>query len=554
MGMKSLQPIRGTILAAGLWLPVMGGFAAERPNFVFFLIDDQDMQELSPGTGAVLTPNLQRLADDGMFFRNAYVTATVCTPSRYTCATGRYPGRSYYPPYLAECPPDTQGNPEFNVGLEPDRMNVGRVLADNGYVTGWVGKFHLGGKGSGSEGEDPGETKRDRKKRFTDPRDPAATEAFRKLEAETAAYVRSMGFTWARHVYPGNIEKPFAEHNLEWTVEAALEFIEQNKDRPFYLHFCTTLLHGPDGSWERSMGFPQVSGEGWLERELRAEMPPRETVRERVRQAGKDHPLGYTWLDDGVGAIMKKLKDQGLEENTVFVYMPDHGSANKASLFGPDGARIPMIIRYPRLIKPGGRCDSLVQTIDLVPTYFDLAGAVLPEGYKLDGKSLRPLFGDSQARIHDSLYLELGCARAVVTNDWKYIAVRYPQDRIDRILRANAPGQAQRHMYYLERGGGIATRGLRYSPEFLSPDQLYNLENDRAELRNLAGHPEYANKMEEMKGALLGHLKAIGRPFGEFIPGKGAALPGQVEEQIAKAKELSASRETDRKKTGGRRK
>ncbi|NJL19145.1 MAG: sulfatase-like hydrolase/transferase, partial [Bdellovibrionaceae bacterium] len=191
--------------------------------------------------------------------------------------------------------------------------------------------------GRGEEGEGG-----KRKGRFSDPKDPAATEAFQQYEAATAAHIKSLGFTWAKHVYAANMEKPFAEHNLEWTIEAALEFIEANKDKPFYLHFCTTLLHGPDGSWEQSMKHPRITGEGLVEREYDAEMPARASVRERVEKAGKSgQPLGYTWLDDGVGAVMKKLEELGLTEKTVFVYLPDHGSQFKASLFNKDGRRCP---------------------------------------------------------------------------------------------------------------------------------------------------------------------------------------------------------------------
>jgi arylsulfatase A-like enzyme len=114
------------------------------PNIVFFLVDDYDKPETSVYGGNVLTPNLDRLAREGMTFTNAHVTSTVCTPSRYTCLTGRYAGASTSSVYLSECPSGTQGLPGFNVALEPDNMNVGHVLRDNGYATGFVGKYHVG--------------------------------------------------------------------------------------------------------------------------------------------------------------------------------------------------------------------------------------------------------------------------------------------------------------------------------------------------------------------------------------------------------------------------
>ena len=115
-----------------------------KPNIIFFLVDDYDKPETSPYGGKVLTPNLDRLAREGMLFNNAYVTSTVCTPSRYTMLTGRYAGSSHSDKFLSEFPLGNQSLPAFNVSLEEDNMNVGAVLAKNGYATGFVGKYHVG--------------------------------------------------------------------------------------------------------------------------------------------------------------------------------------------------------------------------------------------------------------------------------------------------------------------------------------------------------------------------------------------------------------------------
>ena len=109
-----------------------------------FLADDTDKSQVSLYGAKVLTPNLDRLAKEGMVFNQAYVSSTVCVPSRYTFVTGRHPGHSKYPSYIEKYL-ETGQVPEFNVGLEVDGMNLGKVLADNGYVTGWTGKYHIGG-------------------------------------------------------------------------------------------------------------------------------------------------------------------------------------------------------------------------------------------------------------------------------------------------------------------------------------------------------------------------------------------------------------------------
>ncbi|NJL19146.1 MAG: hypothetical protein HC901_02275 [Bdellovibrionaceae bacterium] len=186
---------------------------------------------------------------------------------------------------------------------------------------------------------------------------------------------------------------------------------------------------------------------------------------------------------------------------------------------------MPLIIRYPALVKGGSASSSMVQSTDLVPTFFDLAGATVPEAYVLDGKSLRPVLADPAAEIHDSLYIELGSARAVVKDGWKYIAVRYPEERVEKIKKAGGGVRMLGYMNYLSRAGGIATRGLEHSIEFLSPDQLYHLAADPEEKKNLAEDAAHAGKLAEMRAVLTERLQGLGRPFGEFVAGPGA-VPG----------------------------
>jgi len=502
--------------------------AQEKPNIIFFIVDDADKYQIGCFGGPVYTPNLDSLAAQGAIFHNAHVNSTVCTPSRYSLTTGRFPGRSRFAGYLEDHPLGTQGLPAFNVGLENDFMNVGYSLRDQGYETGWVGKFHIGE----DETLDGLTSNEESFLKTASPDDPVATELFRREERAFRDYIRNKGFSWAKNIYQGNLEDPFNEHNLEWTIEAALEFIDSAGNNPFYLHLNTTLLHGPDGSWEQSLAYPYYTGEGLIDRELDAGMPPRNTINERITTNGynlADNPSGITWLDDGVGAIMRKLDSLGISENTLFVFVPDHGSANKASLFRKDGTNIPMIVRYPAEIPAGTEINSLVQAIDMIPTFYDLAGVELPPDYVLDGKSLRPLFSDPAAQVHQSLYFELGCARAVMTEEYKYIAVRYPVDRINDILGIKEEDLKERiikKLIYLPGNVGISSRGIKYSPEYLSPDQLYKLSEDPGELNNLAGDPGYQDTVNHMKDILKEYLLGFeDRPFGEFIPGTNASPP-----------------------------
>lgn len=500
-----------------------------RPNIIFYLTDDQDKVSIGAYGGNAYSPNLDRMAKEGIIYHQAFVSSTVCTPSRYSFLTGRYAGRSYSKVFLSQCPSGMQGFISFNVALEEDKMNIGNVLTKNGYATGYVGKFHVG------EDFKKGELKQVDSKATVSKE---TGDAFKYNEKLYREYLKKCGFSWAKNIYWGNMESPFSDHNPEWTTAAALEFIEENKKGPFYLHLCTTLVHGPAGSWRRSMDHPEISGEGLLDK-LPDVMTDRKQLLEELKEKGLDASAGhagYTWVDDSVGAILRKLDELGIADNTLFIFASDHGSKMKSSLFHKDGVNIPCIMRWPRGIKAGTACHELIQNIDLVPTYFDLADAQVPKEYKIDGRSLVPLFkGEKPAQWRENLYFEIGNARAVCTKEWKYIAVRYPKEQIDAIKRSS-PAQLPKNMAYIERTG-IGTRGDS-NPNFFDADQLYNLSSDPLELTNLVNNPEYRQKLSEMKQLLTQYLESFDRPFGELVPGGNAVAGGSVDRQIKMVKQI----------------
>jgi arylsulfatase A-like enzyme len=475
------------------------------------------------------------MAQEGMVFHQAYVSSTVCTPSRYSFLTGRYAGRSYSRRYQDECPPGQQGFPSFNVELEENNMNVGAVLQKSGYVTGYVGKFHVGPDIKRPEDYDKLGLRYVPKDA---PANKETTSVFRHNERWYRRFLRDRGFSWAKHIYWGNLQDPFNHHNPEWTIEAALEFIEENKDRPFYLHYCTTLTHGPDKSWSNSMEHPRVSGEGLLD-----EVPNVMTNRQDLLKLLKNKDLdpekghaGYAQVDDSIGAILKKLSELDIAENTLVIFTSDHGSNMKGSLFNKDGICVPWIMRWPAAIKAGTECEELVQNIDLTSTFFDIAGAEIPDKYIMDGRSLRPLFGrEKTRRWRDHLYFEMGYARAVCTKDWKYVAVRYSKEQIANIRKAR-PESLPKLMAYIGRMG-IGTRGAQ-NPGFFDYDQLYDLRNDPKEQKNLAADTRYRKRLKMMQGMLKSYLESFDRPFGEFVSGGNASPPGLIDEQVELVKKI----------------
>ncbi|HBE72369.1 MAG TPA: hypothetical protein DDW52_29900 [Planctomycetaceae bacterium] len=510
---------------------------AERPNIIMFLIDDQNPSSIAAFGGDTYTPNLDRMADEGMKFTRAYVSSSVCTPSRYSFLTGRFAGNSHSRLYAEDVGgTENQGLPNFNVALERDNMNVGNVLREAGYTTGFVGKFHLT-----SELDFP-EFYKGRNKWINIPKDaspgPDTSAQFKHNERWMRRYLETLGFSWAKNVYPENIHSPYSSHNPEWTTVAALEFIEENKDGPFYLHLCSTLLHGPDKSWRKSMDHPLVTGEGEVQ-SLPEVMTPRAELLKTIAEKGFDpdsHVAGEAWIDDSLGAILRKLKELGIDDNTLVIFAPDHGRDGKASLFSHASCQVPMIMRWPDGIPAGQVCEELVQNIDLVPTFFDLGQAEKPTSYRIDGRSLTPLFKNGTAedwRKH--LYLEMGAARATVTKEWSYIAVRYTKEQIAAMKKAS-PQNLPKAMSYIGRLG-IGVRGAD-RPGFFDEDQLYDLTRDPKEMKNLAYKQAQATRVREMRDFMQQDLEVIGRPFGEFIPGGNAALPGQIDKQIEVVKQL----------------
>ena len=532
------------IAAAAASLPAAGATRAPaKPNIVLFLIDDQDKASIGAYGGKTYTPALDRMAAEGMKFTHAYVSSAVCTPSRYSFLTGRYAGNSTSKVYDADCGgPGQQGKPNFNMALERDRMNVGHALRAAGYTTGFVGKLHLESEDDFPEFYRGPDGFRPYPREATP--GPEATALFAHNERVLRRYIENLGFSWAKHVYPGNLEPPYAQHNPEWTLAAALEFIEANRDRPFYLHYATTLLHGPAGSWRRSMDHPLASGAGELQA-LPEVMTPRKELLQRVAAAGLNpaaEAAGEAWVDDSVGALLRKLKELGLDENTLVVFAPDHGRRGKSSLFTQDGVGIPLIARWPARVPAGRTSAELVQNVDWVPTVFEIAGLRAPEGYRVDGRSFLPLLeGQAGASVRDHVYLEMGHARGVATKDWKYIAVRYPQEQIAAIQRAR-PADLPRAMSYIGRLG-IGVRGAERAG-FWDEDQLYDLRSDPDERANLAQDPRFAEQLAAMRRRLTDELKRGTRPFGEFVPGGNAAPPGQIDRQIALVKTLTIQGKT----------
>ena len=508
-------------LFAGLALSA----SAKRPNIIVIMTDDQDWRHLGFMGGDVHTPNLDRMVNEGVWFTDYNVTSTVCSPSRYTFLTGRYAGRCEGAYFMQLHPEGSQTQVENVCELEEDRWNIAKVLQQNGYRTGFVGKSHLvkhdwllrhKWKENGFK-----EYAQD-----ADPRDPDVIAAMRFNHQKWCEEHKKHGFDYADGIYGANLRELFNDpsnvHNLDWSVDKAFEFLETCQDEPFFLYFSTTLQHGPD-PWDNQYTLdadPRMSGEGYLEKPLDV-LPSREDVKKRNAAAGKTEDKGcFLWLDDGVGAIMNKLKELGLEENTLVIFSPDHGyyRFGKSTLYDY-GMRVPMLMKWPGTLEAGRKYNGMASNIDVVPTLLDVAGIEPPADYALDGVSLKPaMFGDD-APVREVLFSEMGHARAVKSKDWKYIAVRYPekvQRRIDWGGKfANFDGMEPMERPYHTRNGHLGYNASIQNPHYFETDQLYNLKSDPAEDDNVfSQYPEVSKRMQQVMTEQLAQFP--NRPFGEF--------------------------------------
>ncbi|MEO2020609.1 MAG: sulfatase-like hydrolase/transferase, partial [Pirellulaceae bacterium] len=497
------------------WLA--GPVSASQPNFLVFLVDDYDKYETSPYGGKVLTPNLDRLAREGMLFHNAHVTSTVCTASRYTFLTGRYAGSSYCKQYRTLFPLGQQASPGFNVDLESDNMNIGGLLARNGYATGFVGKYHVG------PGDD--DFRRDKGLHVVAKNTPYSETINRQQRENESRYrelIKDRGFTWAKNIYWENIKAPFQMHNPEWTIEAAVEFLEANHDRPFYLHYSTTLLHGPNGSWRRSLDHPEITGAGKISRTL-ASMPPRDTVMKRIRAAGlTDNEAGYLWMDDSLGVLLEKLDQLKIADNTVVLFVADHGSYNKGSLLKNRGTEVPCLLRWPRGIKGGLSCRELIQNTDFVPTWLELAGVTPPPAYQIDGVSISRLFSKPAEPVRPYVYAEMGAARSIKTKTHNYIALRYTREQLEGVRAGN-----RRQLKALTGLSGGVSRSVNTTTNPYVANQLYDLRHDPTEQHNRAEDASQVEDLGRLQEFLKTELKRFARrPYGEFVPGGNAMAAG----------------------------
>lgn len=529
--------------------------AGERPNVILIITDDQSPRNpptpeypwlvSPPGFGyagdQVLTPFVDQLAREGMIMTNANVACPVCSPSRYTTLTGRHASRTNGEVFNRMFPVGSMARPENNVELGRGEPNLPRLLQTAGYTTAWVGKCHILEQDISEKPARWATAAAPGLKRYplhSDPRtDPKTNQAMRDNQAWWRERIRKEGFDWVGAVYPANLlelfNKPSNVHNLEWTTRSVLDFLGAQKaggDKPFFLYYGMTVPHGPDPWRKTKDGFvnaldadPGYSAEGYRTDLDYSFMPSREEIKKEVVAAGFDEKHAWlTWLDHSIGAILRKLDERDLARDTLVIVTSDHGTwrYGKTTMYD-GGLKIPLVMRWPAAIRSGSSYPHLVLNTDYAATILELAKADVPKDYQLDGESLVPVMrGKKTGALREETFHEIGFARAIKTEKWKYIAVRYPP-KVQRRIAAGRKFPSFKDdlppnpMPYLVVNRHLGYHSSRHNPNYFQTDQLYDLENDPQEKTNVFDlHPKV---LADLKARLTRHLATFpGRPFGEF--------------------------------------
>ncbi len=432
------------------------GSGARAPNIVFIMADDLGYGELGCyGQEKILTPNIDRMATESMRFSDAYSGCSVCAPARSVLMTGMHMGHT-----------SVRSNPG-GVPLSAEDTTVAESLKELGYATGCFGKWGLGDIGTDGV-----------------PWKQGFDEFVGYLHQAHAHYFYPHYiYDNERHLtLEGNQGHGRGTYSHDVIADRTLEFIEKNKDRPFFCYVPFTIPHAEYVAPDDEI-YAQYSGK-FEEVEL-PRNPNRPTRLIRPDQPHATLAAMITRLDRDVGRILKQLADLGLAEDTIVFFTSDNGAAAASwtdyfqssgplrgakRTFYEGGIRVPMLVRWPGRIQAGSESGHVWGFHDFLPTALELAGAASPEA--TDGISVVPTMLDQGVQQkHDYLYWELP----------RYIGAT--GEFVDEI-----PQQALRLGKW---------KAVRPKPD--GELELYNLEEDLGETRNIAGqNPNVIARIEAL--------------------------------------------------------
>lgn len=359
----------------------------KKPNFLIILADDAGYADFGfMGSADLQTPNIDRIASNGVYFTDAHTTASVCSPSRAGLLTGRYQQRFGH----------ENNSPPHGFGMNRSETTIAALLKADGYKTALFGKWHMGD-----------------------------TDEFHPINR---GFDEFWGFLGGHHSYfpDEKYDKPGShtaiQHNGNYTTfsgyltdvlgEKAVTFIDQSKDHPWFAFLSFNAVHTPMQATEEDL--------------LRFEGHPRQKL------------AAMTWaMDRAVGKVLTKVEMEGIMENTIIFFFSDNGgpSSSNTSINLPlksqkgyefeGGHRVPFVIQYLQEIEGGGRFNGLTSTFDVFPTIMTAAGITESGGKALDGVDLLPFMkGEETGSPHEDLYWRIGPWSAARLNDFKLVLAK----------------------------------------------------------------------------------------------------------------------------------
>jgi len=415
-----------TVASAGAlsWLPncVTAGPTAtakvKHPNIIFILIDDMGWKDLGCYGGSFFeTPNIDRLAAQGMRFTDAYAACAVCTPTRASIMTGKYPARLHMDGHIRpDLKPYPTGsgkliNTQFKQWLEPSEETIAEALKTGGYISASIGKWHLG--------EQSGPQYRPQNQGFS--------------RVVLSQHHGDMKYFYPfvdreKWPYAGPLPGKPGDYLPDRLTDEAVKFIEDSRDRPFFLYLSHWSVHGPHRAKKEMISKYEAKKKAQGEKQI---SPVYAAMVESV--------------DESVGRVMAKLEETDLVDRTVVIFMSDNGGLKKVtsmsplrgqkSLYYEGGIRVPLIIKAPGMTKPGSQCHEPVISTDFYPTMLEIAGlAPKPEQHR-DGVSLVPLLKESKSGLdrdaiywHFPLYQARGCTPCSAVRAGDYKLIEYFED------------------------------------------------------------------------------------------------------------------------------
>lgn len=426
---------------------------APKSNVVFFMTDDHGAWSLGAyGCGDIHTPNLDRLAAGGALFTRAYACTPVCSPSRMTYLTGLLPSHHGVQDYLVRADAAGPRSRRFLEGLP----TYSEILAKHGYTLGMCGKWHMG-------------------------RDEQAQAGFTYWAA-----VPGGGGTYRDPEFIVNgVARRMRGFKTDLVANFALEFINRYKDRPFLLQVPFYAPHTPYDYQPEDYRKPYSEAKF----SCFPDMPrhPRQSPQlygiHGKRESKTSYSALVTGVDYNVGRILRRLEELGLRENTVVIFTADQGwNAGHHGVWGKgngtipfnlyeESLRVPLIWNHPGRIRAGRVISSMVSAYDFFPTILEYLGVPAPKDARRPGRSYAPLLRGERPEWRNRLYFEYAYVRGVRTE----------------------------HMKYVER-----------TQEW--PSELYDLEADPDETRNLIAEPSYESQLKALRADLAGFFRHAGAP------------------------------------------